>query len=161
MGMVLLDTIPKAPGIYALVLRVCQALEIAIKSLGFANLKPGIYCYIGSARGYGGLYSRISHHMRRPKSRIRWHIDYLTNNPFVFITSVVYAVTDMDLESVFANSVNMSRCWCPAIPRFGATDKHDYTHLYHCTCDYEECLEELQSILEGLGLKPRIVSLNT
>lgn len=159
MGKILLNAIPKAPGIYALILKVHQTLEIAIKSLGFVNLKPGIYCYIGSARGYGGLYSRISHHIRRPKPRIRWHIDYLTNNPSISIISVVYAVTDMDLESIFANNVSTSRCWSSTIPRFGATDKHDYTHLYYCTCSHEECLRELQFILEKLGLEPQITNI--
>ncbi|HIP56790.1 MAG TPA: GIY-YIG nuclease family protein [Ignisphaera aggregans] len=161
MGKILLSTIPKAPGIYALILKVCQTLKIAIGSLGFTNLEPGIYCYIGSARGYGGLYSRIAHHIRKPKSRIRWHIDYLTNDPSVLIVSIVYAITNMDLESVFANNVSASRCWRPTIPHFGATDKRDYTHLYYCTCSYEECLRELQFVLEKLGLKPQTVTLNT
>jgi len=40
-------------------------------------LVPGIYVYVGSACGSGGLAARIARHLRTCK-RLHWHIDYLT-----------------------------------------------------------------------------------
>lgn len=41
------------------------------------NLGPGLYCYLGSAYGPGGIRARCRRHMRRGKVK-RWHIDWIT-----------------------------------------------------------------------------------
>jgi len=151
----LIASIPKSRGIYALILQVYRDLELTIGSLGKVKVEPGVYCYIGSARGFGGLRARIAHHYRKLKPRLWWHIDYLTIRNEVRILHVVYAETNQDLESQFAKAVNEAYCWNPAIPRFGATDKRDYTHLFRCACDYDQCIENIRSSIRRLGAEPR------
>ncbi len=148
-------SIPNRRGIYALILQVYQDLELTIGSLGSVKIEPGVYCYIGSARGFGGLRARIAHHFRRSKPRLWWHIDYLTTRTEVRILHVVYAESDQDLESQFAKTVNETHCWNPAIPRFGATDRRDYTHLFRCACNYDQCLEDIRGSIRRLGVEPQ------
>ncbi len=151
----MIASVPDRRGIYALVLEVLRNLELAIGSLGSVRIESGMYCYIGSARGFGGLRARIAHHLRRSKPRLWWHIDYLTTQHEVRILHIIYAVTNQDLESCFAKTVNETRCWNPAIPRFGSTDRRDYTHLFRCVCNYNQCLEDLRSSIRRLGLEPQ------
>jgi len=68
--------LPSLPGTYALVLRISRRLEIAVGKLGVFEAQPGLYVYVGSALGPGGLAARIERHCRREK-RLRWHVDYL------------------------------------------------------------------------------------
>jgi len=71
------STIPRTPGTYLLLFRVTTATHINIGRLGHLRLTPGVYVYVGSARGPGGLSARIRRHLRREK-RLHWHIDYIT-----------------------------------------------------------------------------------
>lgn len=40
-------------------------------------MPPGIYLYLGSAYGPGGLPARLRRHLRADK-RLHWHVDHLT-----------------------------------------------------------------------------------
>lgn len=68
--------LPAARGTYALVLRCAITRRVRIGRLGWLDLRPGWYVYVGSAFGPGGLQARIGHH-RRVARRPHWHIDYL------------------------------------------------------------------------------------
>ena len=70
------ETWPAAPGTYVLVLAVDKDMTVAIGRLGSFDLAPGLYAYVGSACGPGGLGGRLSRHAYRGK-RCHWHIDYL------------------------------------------------------------------------------------
>jgi Uri superfamily endonuclease len=68
--------LPKSPGAYVLLLKIdAPAALPAARFQG--SLAPGQYCYVGSARGPGGIRARCSRHLRHAKSK-RWHIDWLT-----------------------------------------------------------------------------------
>jgi Uri superfamily endonuclease len=43
------------------------------------HLEPGLYCYVGSARGPGGLRARLRRHCSDP-ARKHWHIDHLARH---------------------------------------------------------------------------------
>jgi Uri superfamily endonuclease len=69
--------LPSSPGTYAIVLEISTVTIAVVGSLGSFALAPGRYAYVGSARGAGGLRSRVRRHLR-PEKRLRWHIDALT-----------------------------------------------------------------------------------
>jgi len=68
---------PAEPGAYALHIVLPRRFEGAIGALGPVSLKRGDYLYLCSARGPGGISSRVGRHCR-PEKKIHWHIDHLT-----------------------------------------------------------------------------------
>jgi len=68
--------LPSQPGTYALLLEATAIQDLPIGNLGVLHMTPGIYAYVGSALGPGGLAARIERHARREKM-LHWHIDYL------------------------------------------------------------------------------------
>ncbi|QCG96523.1 GIY-YIG nuclease family protein [Azospirillum sp. TSA2s] len=71
------ETVPPIAGAYVLLVRLAEAVDVALPGRAKAILPPGRYLYCGSARGPGGLCARVGRHMRRDKT-FRWHIDRLT-----------------------------------------------------------------------------------
>ena len=71
------DTLPGAPGAYALEIRLKRPLKLAVAALGLPRLRPGRYVYLGSARGPGGIRARVGRHLKARKIK-RWHVDHLT-----------------------------------------------------------------------------------
>jgi Uri superfamily endonuclease len=65
-----------APGTYALLLRADEAEEIEVGALGAMAVRPGVYVYVGSAFGPGGLRARVGRHARGDGA-LHWHVDYL------------------------------------------------------------------------------------
>ena len=65
-------------GLYVLVIELVEHARIRVGALADLDLEPGWYVYTGSARR--NLRQRVERH-RRPKNRIRWHIDYQTSHP--------------------------------------------------------------------------------
>ena len=83
-------SIPKAPGTYALVFHVSEEMRVPVGRLGWLHLWPGVYAYVGSARGPGGLAARVRRHLQRTKTP-HWHIDYLTTS---LLPTMVLFTTD-------------------------------------------------------------------
>ena len=71
------DAAPAAPGAYILQIDLVQPLFVQMAGKFCAQLSAGRYLYCGSAKGPGGLRSRLARHMRHGKS-MHWHIDQLT-----------------------------------------------------------------------------------
>ena len=114
-----IEECPKSPGFYALWIALDQALTLQRPTP--ARLPPGLYCYLGSARGPGGLQARLRRHLRTDKS-IRWHIDQITKGTQA---SLAWAWTD---ESGIAGECDLvarlgahPRAFHP-IPGFGSSD---------------------------------------
>ncbi|NPA76903.1 MAG: DUF123 domain-containing protein [Candidatus Diapherotrites archaeon] len=92
---------------------------------GFTKLKPGIYAYVGSAFGPGGLKARILRHWRQEK-KIHWHIDWITKSEacehigaFVFVGKRIESEIAGLLERKYK-----------AVPGFGASDSKEDSHLF-------------------------------
>jgi Uri superfamily endonuclease len=68
--------LPSQPGTYALLLEATTTQDVPVGKLGVLRMLPGIYVYVGSALGPGGLAARIERHALREKV-LHWHIDYL------------------------------------------------------------------------------------
>lgn len=71
-----LPDIPVSPGSYALLLNLDQPGRLQVGRLGMAHLQPGLYIYLGSAWGPGGLRARVFRHLRG-QGALRWQIDSL------------------------------------------------------------------------------------
>jgi len=141
-------------GIYVFIFRVLNDLNISIGSLGRVYIPQGLYGYIGSARGFGGIKARVLHHIKKNKKRLWWHIDYLTTMPDVTPLYIVFAETSKDIEHFLAQQMNSAYCWNGYIKGFGSSDKDSYTHLYLCKCNEERCIREVVDIFKSLSLAP-------
>jgi Uri superfamily endonuclease len=73
-----LEALPDKAGGYVLVMRQDQEKVLSIGALGRARFPTGIYAYVGSARGPGGIKARVLRHAStRDDKRPHWHIDFL------------------------------------------------------------------------------------
>jgi Uri superfamily endonuclease len=76
-GAMLAHLLPPHPGTYALLSRPTKDVLVSVGRLGTFRLGAGLFVYVGSALGAGGVRARVAHHLR-DKRRARWHIDALT-----------------------------------------------------------------------------------
>ncbi len=143
------EKIPAKKGYYLLVLHIGRNVFLKIGSLRESEYRAGYYIYVGSARGPGGLRSRIKRHLSRVK-HLHWHIDYLLSLDYVSAVAIVYCIdTGTDLEPVFSELLRSQNL--RYIPRFGCSDKRsDVSHLYYCGTRLGDCLRIVGRILEKL-----------
>ncbi len=116
-------SLPAGPGSYALRLALPEAVHLAVGRLGVFDFPPGVYVYLGSANGPGGLRARLAHHARLA-ARPRWHLDYF--RPYAQITGGLTA------EEIQAGALPLECAWSqqllrqpgarPAAPGFGSAD---------------------------------------
>lgn len=97
---------------YQLYIRVKTPIVIIVGKLGECHFPKGNYIYTGSAKR--NIDSRVKRHLSKNK-KLRWHIDYLLNNPNVI-------VEDVKLFSISECELNQSTTGRILIPKFGATD---------------------------------------
>ncbi len=148
--------IPEEPGYYVLIISVNRELVITTRGGRRFHLKPGIYAYIGSARGLGGIKARILRHLRRDKKK-HWHIDYLTTNPWVEIVAALsFTWVEKDLESILSNKLAGKHT---PVKGFGSTDKRsDPSHLFYCgsgsTETIDKCIDDIYRIAFAEMKKP-------
>ena len=141
---------PREKGIYALILRIRREVSIRLRSRSW-SIEPGIYVYIGSAGGPGGLRARILRHISRPSKR-HWHIDYLTSDDGVETYAVVYTTCSWGprAESLVASCLHNTGLI--AVEGFGATDdKTSKSHLYKLAGSDEPSLDIIVECMRVLG----------
>ena len=120
------ENVETAPGSYVLVLRMSCDQHLRVARLGVHGFKRGYYCYVGSARGAGGLRARLSRHLRRRK-KPHWHIDYIL--PHSALVEVWTAPSIARLECLYAQTfLHMPGAQIP-VPGFGSSDCRCQTHL--------------------------------
>ncbi|HYA22015.1 MAG TPA: DUF123 domain-containing protein [Thermoproteota archaeon] len=104
---------------------------------------PGLYLYVGSARGPGGLRARVARHLRRDKVR-KWHIDYLTASSSFNLIGVFMGMSKKWMESALVTEL-IKEGMDQIIPRFGNTDdSKTESHLLAVTTAPEECRRIVQ-----------------
>ena len=113
------DELPSAPGTYALVMRAMESLRPIVGSLGACELTPGMYVYVGSAHGPGGLRARVMRHLRADKP-LHWHIDHLT--ACVAPSEVIWDTGEQRLECGWVRRLLTLPGAHTPIPGFGAGD---------------------------------------
>lgn len=80
-----LDVLPEK-GVYTLTILMKKPTNIAVSRLGNFNFAKGYYAYTGSA--LNNLRKRVGRHMEKNKKK-HWHIDFLLENDYVDLTSVI------------------------------------------------------------------------
>lgn len=109
------------PGTYALGLHLPRTATIGVGALGKWDFPAGLYLYVGSAWGPGGLAARVGRHLRG-NGPLRWHIDYLRAQS---APVAIWIAPEKRNECTWATAlIEMSGIQIP-VPRFGASD---------CTC---------------------------
>ena len=105
-----------------------EQIEIKIgRNVDF--IPEGLYIYVGSAFGQGGLSSRLHRHIRKKKKQ-HWHIDQLTMDTSAEILGIGI-ILDKKIECILADSFFKLE-EITAIPRFGSSDCRNkcVSHLF-------------------------------
>ena len=114
------------PGTYALVLAAWTDTQLQVGKLGLLHVASGLYVYVGSAFGPGGVRARVAHHQRRAV-RPHWHIDYLRT--VTQLLAVCYTYDAQRREHQWAEAMLQMRGASIPLARFGASDCACATHL--------------------------------
>ena len=137
--------LPPERGTYALCLSLEQSCRLKVGAFGTYDFPVGIYVYLGSARGMGGLRARLGRHLLGQGQR-RWHIDFLRSSAQV--VGVLYTIQQdemgaslMPLECSWSQAVSKLPGAFIPVARFGASD---------CRSG---CLAHLAAFPEGLSLE--------
>jgi Uri superfamily endonuclease len=113
-----------ASGTYALLLRAGAEQTLEVGALGEMRVRPGVYVYVGSAFGPGGVRARVRRHARADGAR-HWHVDYLrsgttleavwyTHDPTRRECAWAAALRDMPDAEMPLGGFGASDCDCPA-----------------------------------------------
>jgi len=121
------DQIPSDKGVYVVFLRCDKRMDIRVGSLGIISVQEGIYAYVGSAFGGGGLKSRLSRHLKTAK-KCRWHIDYIRRH--MKAVSLWYTTESAEAEHRIAQTFMEMGAGIP-MKGFGSSDCKCITHLFH------------------------------
>lgn len=122
-------------------------------------INPGLYIYVGSAGGRGGLRARLLRHASRSKKPY-WHLDWLTVEPRVFLKGSCWC------RGKWGRWVETSLSSCisakfpgAGVEGFGASDDPwSPTHFYKVAESWDEFVEKgfrealdcLMVVCEGL-----------
>ncbi len=109
-------------GLYVLVIRLEAELRTERVALG-----PGVYLYIGSAGGPGGLRGRVCRHLRYTGKVRRWHIDQVLGAGMLEGVYVLEGVSGVKAERGLAEK--LASVLPEGAERFGNTDTGGPSHL--------------------------------
>jgi len=156
-------SLTKQAGSYALFIELGAVQHIRIGQLGPAEFLPGLYVYLGSAGGPGGLRSRLGRHLRGSDKR-HWHIDHLRA---VGDVAGFCAVRHQDLDSL---SMPVECRWSQTLagrpdthvplPGFGCSDCKAGcpAHLIAVDDADDLAIERYRQILaDSLGISPSLI----
>ena len=117
----------REPGTYALGLDLPRRTTCIIGALGEHTLPAGLYLYVGSAFGPGGLRARIGRHLGQATTQ-HWHIDYVRPHAQ---PRAVWLAPEQRIECRWAQHLLADPRARIIVPRFGASD---CTCAAHLTC---------------------------
>lgn len=132
-------------GSYVLIIELREEQAITVGSLKVLHFPRGYYAYVGSA--LGGVKSRLSRHLQKNKQP-RWHIDYLLQR--ASINNIIICEGEERVECAIAQALGQQ---FDSIPGFGSSDCKCPSHLFF---DTKEMKQEIMTILNSLGLRPRL-----
>jgi Uri superfamily endonuclease len=130
------DQVPDEPGSYVLLLELKRLCVIKVGKLGMCRFPMGVYAYIGSALGTGGLRSRVGRHLRGV-GKLHWHIDYLRS--VAHVANCFYTVSDEPLECVWSQALAALPGATMPAPGFGSSDCRSGcgSHLVRLPLNYD------------------------
>ncbi|RUM43074.1 MAG: GIY-YIG nuclease family protein [Desulfurobacterium sp.] len=116
--------LPEAKGTYCILFEI-SILSFSVRSGKNFFLDGGVYIYVGSAFGSGGLRKRISRHLKKEKKK-HWHLDFIsTDNSFKVLE--IWVIEGKKVECSLANSISKTE---KPIVDFGSTDCNCPSHLF-------------------------------
>jgi len=119
---------PSCYGTYILFFQVNRGFATLVGALGWLDFAPGIYAYVGSAFGPGGLRARLLHHLS-PVRSLHWHVDYLSQKADV--EEIWYTCDPARREHEWAGICALMPGVTSPFSRFGSSDCRCRTHLFH------------------------------
>jgi Uri superfamily endonuclease len=111
------------------------------------TLPTGLYFYVGSAWGPGGLAARVNRHLRGGAVR-RWHIDYVRE----WMQPVAIGLAPREhCECAWVQHLLDFQDARVIVPRFGASDCRCAAHLLYFGARSPEtiCLPDVYQQLDG------------
>ncbi|MFZ3383652.1 MAG: GIY-YIG nuclease family protein [Candidatus Methanoperedens sp.] len=133
-------------GIYALILRLNNDIDLTIGKLGKFHFKTGYYYYIGSALGMGG-FKRVTRHFNvasgKNKTR-KWHIDHLLPQ-----SEVICALLLPTGEALECKAAQTLMDFSQFIPGFGCSDCTCRSHLFFHELDIKNDIISIANKLTG------------
>ena len=150
------ECLPLEKGIYLHFFLVDNNITINIRNTRII-ITTGIYAYVGSSMGSGGIKARVVRHLRRRK-KVYWHIDRITTSSAYTPLASIYALTDTKYsEYILSLLMYTSRCFTSVDKIGGSDNPYNIGHLFKCyTNDINVCIECGIGALMGLGYTPRI-----
>lgn len=119
-------SLPRTRGAYALELYLPQQIEITIGRLGKYSFRKGIYIYLGSASGPGGINARLGRHITGRPFRRHWHIGYLRNHAqptaYSFISPISNEQSGKPIECCWSQALTSLSSMDMVVPGFGVSD---------------------------------------
>jgi len=110
-------------GLYVLVISLEEPIDFGAK-----RVKPGIYLYLGSAGGPGGLRGRVCRHARHSGGARKWHVDHLLGAGRVRGAYVLEGVHGVREERLWAEALSL--LLEEGAEDFGNTDTGGPSHLF-------------------------------
>jgi len=147
----------RVPGVYVLVARLGEPVDLVIAGRRL-RLPGGVYVYVGSARGPGGLAARLRRHLCGRRRRLWWHIDRLLAAGSAEAVAAVACETGESMaETLLAHLAYSCRLLSP-VPGFGGSDDpHGLSHLYRCAVSPGACIRAAHGLASGLPCLPAVV----
>lgn len=117
--------IPASGGTYILLVELASPAAIGVGRLGSIPFDAGVYAYVGSAFGPGGLAARLHRYIGGPR-KTHWHIDHLLEP-----AEVIGALHRADIERRECNWARWVGERAKArVPGFGSSDCRCESHLF-------------------------------
>lgn len=113
-------------GTYILVLRSSDEQTVQVGALGTLTVTPGVYAYVGSAFGPGGVRARVQRHARAGGATY-WHVDYLRS--VTTVDEVWYTHDSERRECLWVSVLRNGMGASIPITGFGASDCKCPAHL--------------------------------
>jgi len=124
-----MNDLPNTAGTYLLQLNCRRPAVVEVGKAGPLHLQPGVYLYIGSAFGPGGLATRLRHHLQPAAARPHWHLDYL--RPNLQPAKLWYTTDPGCWEHHWATVLAAVRGMRIPQPGLGASDCRCASHLFY------------------------------
>jgi len=119
--------LPAVPGTYVLWFSIAAPLSVQVGKLGMITMSHGMYAYIGSAQGPGGLRSRLRRHLR-PDKPIHWHIDAVT--ALVPVKAIWFELSPERLECAWGRTLAALPGVTVPFRGFGSSDCQCESHFF-------------------------------
>jgi Uri superfamily endonuclease len=144
-------------GVYVVVFRLGGWYRGPLGRRLWVELPPGVYAYVGSAWGPGGLGARLRRHLCGSRRRLWWHIDYLASSGvYEPVGAGVCRGAPRGWEPVLASLLYSSRLFVELGPGVGGSDDPlGFGHVFLCAAERSPgCVGAVLAALSGLPCLP-------